>query len=191
MQRIRRTASDNKRTIENRSLSIITVILLTGGLLLFTGCGRDGSRMTTERNVSFADFSKVTEAATQASTQPETTTEPESTTEPETAAQPETTTEQETTTEPETTTEAETTTAPETTEAKTAATEANAAGQEKSLGDPDAEVRDYVANTNTRKFHYPTCSSVKDIKPNNRSDRTCTRDDLLSEGFVPCKRCNP
>ena len=173
MQRIRRTASDNKRTIENRSLSIITVILLTGGLLLFTGCGRDGSRMTTERNVSFADFSKVTETATQAPTEPETTTE------------------QETTTEPETITEAETTTAPETTEAQTAATETNAAGQEKTLGDPDAEVRDYVANTNTRKFHYPTCSSVKDIKPNNRSDRTCTRDDLLSEGFVPCKRCNP
>ena len=76
-------------------------------------------------------------------------------------------------------------------QAQTAATEANAAAPEKSLGDPDAEVRDYVANTNTRKFHYPTCSSVKDIKPNNRSDRTCTRDDLLSEGFVPCKRCNP
>ena len=30
--------------------------------------------------------------------------------------------------------------------------------------------KDYVLNTNTKKFHYPSCSSVKDIKSSNRSD---------------------
>ena len=51
--------------------------------------------------------------------------------------------------------------------------------------------RDYVVNTNTGKFHYPTCSSVGDMNPANRSNRTCAREDLLAEGYVPCKRCNP
>jgi DNA-entry nuclease len=27
---------------------------------------------------------------------------------------------------------------------------------------------DYVVNTNTKKFHLPSCSSVKDIKTKNR-----------------------
>lgn len=49
----------------------------------------------------------------------------------------------------------------------------------------------YVVNTNTRKFHYPSCSSAGEIKEKNRQDSTKTRDQLVSEGFVPCKRCNP
>lgn len=55
----------------------------------------------------------------------------------------------------------------------------------------DANARDYVVNTNTGKFHYPYCSSVGDMNPANRSDRTCPRDDLLAEGYIPCKRCSP
>ena len=54
-----------------------------------------------------------------------------------------------------------------------------------------ADAQDYVVNTNTGKFHKPSCSSVEDMKPANRSYRTCVRDDLLAEGYVPCKRCNP
>ncbi len=55
----------------------------------------------------------------------------------------------------------------------------------------DADARDYVVNTNTGKFHYPYCSSVGDMNPANRSDRTCAREDLIAEGYVPCKRCSP
>ncbi len=49
----------------------------------------------------------------------------------------------------------------------------------------------YVANTNTHKFHYPSCSSVSDMKAKNRWDVTITRDELIAMGYQPCKRCNP
>lgn len=49
----------------------------------------------------------------------------------------------------------------------------------------------YVANTNTKKFHYPGCSSVNQIKSENRMDYTGSRDDLINMGYEPCKRCNP
>lgn len=51
--------------------------------------------------------------------------------------------------------------------------------------------QDYVANKNTKKFHYPHCSSADDIKPSNRWDFYGTRDELISKGYVPCKRCDP
>lgn len=51
--------------------------------------------------------------------------------------------------------------------------------------------KDYVLNTNTKKFHYPSCSSVKDIKSSNRSDYSGTRDDIINQGYKSCKRCNP
>ena len=57
-------------------------------------------------------------------------------------------------------------------------------------GNSAAEIT-YVVNTNTHKFHYPSCSSAGDIKEKNRQDSTKSRDQLVSEGFVPCKRCNP
>ena len=49
----------------------------------------------------------------------------------------------------------------------------------------------YVLNTNTHKFHTPSCSSVLDIKPANRQDVTWTREEIISKGYDPCKRCNP
>lgn len=53
------------------------------------------------------------------------------------------------------------------------------------------EEPDYVLNTNTRKFHRPSCSSVEDIKPSNRKDFSGSREVLIEQGFVPCKRCTP
>ena len=49
----------------------------------------------------------------------------------------------------------------------------------------------YVVNTNTGKFHLPTCYSVATIHAENRLDVTTTRDDLINQGYVPCKNCNP
>lgn len=51
--------------------------------------------------------------------------------------------------------------------------------------------QNYVVNTNTGKFHYPWCSSVDQMSAANRWDYAGTRDDLLSMGYDPCKRCNP
>lgn len=49
----------------------------------------------------------------------------------------------------------------------------------------------YVLNTNSKKFHKPTCGSVSTIKPKNRKDVSSSRDKLLSEGYSPCGSCRP
>ena len=49
----------------------------------------------------------------------------------------------------------------------------------------------YVLNTNTKKFHYPTCSSVDQMKEKNKEIYTGSREDVINMGYVPCKRCNP
>ena len=49
----------------------------------------------------------------------------------------------------------------------------------------------YVLNTNTMKFHYPTCSSVDDMKEKNKQIYTGSREEVINMGYVPCKRCNP
>lgn len=49
----------------------------------------------------------------------------------------------------------------------------------------------YIVNTNTKKFHKPTCSSVEDIAEYNRKEYSGSREALIRQGFEPCKRCNP
>lgn len=49
----------------------------------------------------------------------------------------------------------------------------------------------YVLNTNSHKFHLPGCSSVDTISPKNRKDVNESREQIISEGYAPCKRCNP
>ena len=49
----------------------------------------------------------------------------------------------------------------------------------------------YILNTNTGKFHYPTCSSVNDMKEKNKQEFYGTRDEAIAAGYVPCKRCKP
>lgn len=49
----------------------------------------------------------------------------------------------------------------------------------------------YVININTGKFHDPACSSVDDMKRQNRKDYTGTRSRLIEQGYEPCGRCRP
>lgn len=49
----------------------------------------------------------------------------------------------------------------------------------------------YILNTNTKKFHYPNCSSVGQMSDKNKLERTCTREEIINDGYEPCKRCNP
>ena len=49
----------------------------------------------------------------------------------------------------------------------------------------------YVLNTDTKKFHYPTCSSVDDMKEKNKQIYTGSREEVINMGYAPCKRCNP
>ena len=49
----------------------------------------------------------------------------------------------------------------------------------------------YICNKNTKKFHYPSCSSVKQMKESNKLAVTSTREEVIAQGYEPCKRCNP
>lgn len=49
----------------------------------------------------------------------------------------------------------------------------------------------YILNTNTKKFHYPSCSSVDSMSEANKKEYTGTRDALIADGYAPCGRCKP
>lgn len=49
----------------------------------------------------------------------------------------------------------------------------------------------FILNTNTKKYHYPYCSSVELMNENNKKEFCGDRDDIISQGYSPCKRCNP
>ena len=63
--------------------------------------------------------------------------------------------------------------------------------------DPEPEpqvnpaAKEYVVNKNTKKFHYPDCSSVGDMKPQNKKVVTETREELINQGYEPCGKCRP
>ncbi|MBR2043028.1 MAG: DNA/RNA non-specific endonuclease [Clostridia bacterium] len=55
----------------------------------------------------------------------------------------------------------------------------------------DTEKREYVVNISSGKFHLPDCSGVKSIKPQNKKTVKTLRSNLISNGYQPCKQCNP
>ena len=56
---------------------------------------------------------------------------------------------------------------------------------------PATTTASYIANTNTKKFHYPSCNSVKKMKEKNKLYFEGSRDELIKQGYEPCKNCNP
>ena len=48
----------------------------------------------------------------------------------------------------------------------------------------------YVLNTNTKKIHYESCSSVDDMKESNKAF-TNDYDGAIAQGYKPCGRCKP
>ena len=70
----------------------------------------------------------------------------------------------------------------------------NAAGEtlaNAGAGQNAGQAGGYVLNTNRHKFHLPGCPSVETISPKNRKDVNESREQIISEGYEPCKRCNP
>lgn len=132
---------------------------------------------TTPAEKAIAD--KLSDTTTAAETT--TTTETTTTAKPTTTTKA-TTKKKKTTTKPKPTTTT-TTTTEETTTTTTTTAQTTTTTEKKSMS--------YVANTNTMKFHYPSCSSVEDIQPGNRWDFTGDRAELIAQGYQPCKRCNP
>ena len=50
---------------------------------------------------------------------------------------------------------------------------------------------DFIINTNTGKFHLPTCPNAKKTKPQNRQYYTGSGDDLIARGYTPAGCCDP
>ncbi len=48
----------------------------------------------------------------------------------------------------------------------------------------------YVLNTNTKKIHYESCSSVNQMKDKNKA-YTDDYDSVIAQGYKPCGKCNP
>ena len=58
--------------------------------------------------------------------------------------------------------------------------------------DPGEPLYDYIGNRNTRKFHYPWCRSVNQMKESNKVYfYGVTRQEMINRGYDPCKNCNP
>lgn len=55
----------------------------------------------------------------------------------------------------------------------------------------DSTEQSYILNTNSKKFHKPTCAYADSISESNRSEYTGTREDLILQGYEPCGSCKP
>lgn len=49
----------------------------------------------------------------------------------------------------------------------------------------------YVVNVNTKKFHYPDCFSVNQMKEKNKVYTVSSREELVRQGYEPCGNCHP
>ncbi|MBR2179547.1 MAG: nuclease [Selenomonadaceae bacterium] len=48
----------------------------------------------------------------------------------------------------------------------------------------------YIGNKSSHRFHYSNCPSVAEMHPYNKVAIN-SREEAISEGYVPCKRCKP
>lgn len=73
---------------------------------------------------------------------------------------------------------------------KSAGTEQSTAAAEevKQPAPQDTQGLTYVLNVKTKKFHIPSCSY---LPTSNRKDSTQSREEIVSQGYEPCKKCNP
>lgn len=53
------------------------------------------------------------------------------------------------------------------------------------------DIQYYIINTNTKKFHLPSCSSVKDINDKNKENFNGSKRWLKDNGYSPCGGCKP
>ncbi|MCI6017651.1 MAG: DNA/RNA non-specific endonuclease [Clostridiales bacterium] len=61
----------------------------------------------------------------------------------------------------------------------------------KTASDNSEAVKTYILNTNSKKFHDPSCSGAKTIKDSNRQTYEGSREDLIKQGYEPCGKCRP
>ena len=57
--------------------------------------------------------------------------------------------------------------------------------------EPAPDTVTYIGNKNSKKLHYPGCSSVDEMKETNKIFFYGDMDEPVRQGYEPCKRCNP
>ena len=55
----------------------------------------------------------------------------------------------------------------------------------------DGEIREYILNKSSMKFHDPECSGAESISEKNRRTYQGTRQSVIDMGYEPCRICNP
>ena len=61
----------------------------------------------------------------------------------------------------------------------------------KNTNSSSSTTTEYILNMNTHKFHTPSCRSVKQMSNSNKGVYKGKRQDLIDQGYEPCKICNP
>lgn len=79
----------------------------------------------------------------------------------------------------------------QTTTVPAAVAETNQATAQQDTSSSTSATSTYILNTNTKKFHVPSCSSVNRMKDSNKKEFTGSRDEVIAQGYEPCKNCNP
>lgn len=77
------------------------------------------------------------------------------------------------------------------TERRAESTEIMNAGSTSVTGTAASTEMTYILNTSSEKFHLPSCKSASQMKEENRSEFTGTREELIDMGYSPCGSCNP
>ena len=49
----------------------------------------------------------------------------------------------------------------------------------------------FIGNASSKKFHKPTCASVAQMNSANKVELSGTRDEIIKQGYDPCKKCKP
>ena len=65
----------------------------------------------------------------------------------------------------------------------------NSSNKDTSKKGNDSQKLTVIINKNTKKFHLPSCSSVKSMKNQNKKKYTGTVKELKKKGYSPCQRC--
>jgi DNA-entry nuclease len=67
-----------------------------------------------------------------------------------------------------------------------------ATGESQYVGiDMPEDAPNYILNTNTKKFHKPTCSNAATISDKNRKEHFGSREELIEEGYKAAGCCKP
>ncbi len=79
----------------------------------------------------------------------------------------------------------------DTVSANKVAVESNKATSSSKTQKPSSNVLiQYCANTNSKTFHKSECGSAKNLNEENKYI-TSNRQELVEDGYAPCKKCNP